>query len=35
MNEDNLIELILRVADEVIDKTGDFLARILSIDGEE
>lgn len=35
MNEDDPIELIIRVADEIIDKTGDFLAWILSIDGEE
>lgn len=35
MNEDDPIELIIRVADEVIDKTGDFLAWILGIDGEE
>lgn len=35
MNEDDPIELIIKVADEVIDKTGDFLAWILSIDGEE
>lgn len=35
MNEDDPIELIIRVADEVIDKTGDFFAWILSIDEEE
>lgn len=35
MNEDDLIESVIKVADEVIDKTGDFLAWILGIDGEE